>query len=316
MKHAALITVCAVMLTSTVLAQEPDTLNLIYPNTADTFYVGQTIDITWEGNCDSLADGTIIDFYWNFGISAEHVHGGASIPCTDKGFTWTITDSFIDSNQIDLPDANCLFEVSEYPGGQGSDKDMSRDYMMLAYDTIAPGTPGTPVTGEITDTSIALHWDAAQDNESGVTHYLVYRDEALIDTVDSTAYIDMGLSGNTSYSYTIAALDGGGNDGAMSSSVEATTNPVGVHARRSSQASQTSLSVSGSSRHGTLVFSKPATGLVSLYTLSGKKVFSSRVRNVRALRMPRNALSHGTYIVTIHNARTRFSGMITYAAGN
>ncbi|MCW1922902.1 malectin domain-containing carbohydrate-binding protein [Luteolibacter arcticus] len=89
-------------------------------------------------------------------------------------------------------------------------------------DTVAPGTPGSPVAANLTQTSVDLSWSASTDNEggSGVTGYHVFRripatqpvEEAqLIATVTGTSFADSGLAPATGYEYRVVAYDGANN---------------------------------------------------------------------------------------------------------
>ncbi|MCX9157983.1 alpha-amylase family glycosyl hydrolase [Niveibacterium sp. 24ML] len=73
-------------------------------------------------------------------------------------------------------------------------------------DIIPPTKPGTPVSGTVTATSVALTWTASTDNV-GVVGYKVFRNGAEIGTASSAAYTDTTVSASTSYSYTVQAYD-------------------------------------------------------------------------------------------------------------
>lgn len=92
-----------------------------------------------------------------------------------------------------------------------------------AFDEIAPGAPGQPVVGTVTRKSVALTWPAATDNV-GVVSYRVVRDGVVVASgVKDTSFEDAGLSPETSYSYTVRAVDAAGNVGPDSAAVVATT---------------------------------------------------------------------------------------------
>ncbi|MBE1582720.1 PHB depolymerase family esterase [Nonomuraea angiospora] len=91
----------------------------------------------------------------------------------------------------------------------------------FGLDQTGPAAPsGLSVTGT-TDTSASLTWYPV----SGAAGYNVYRNGTKINTsaVTSTAYTDTGLASGTSYSYTVAAVDGAGAVGSQSAAVNATT---------------------------------------------------------------------------------------------
>jgi poly(hydroxyalkanoate) depolymerase family esterase len=83
-----------------------------------------------------------------------------------------------------------------------------------------PAPTGLAVTGT-TDTSVSLSWTAV----SGAASYNVYRNGTKVNTsgVTGTSYSDTGLTASTTYSYTVAAVNGSGTVGAQSAAVDATT---------------------------------------------------------------------------------------------
>ncbi|MFI7468533.1 glycosyl hydrolase family 18 protein [Nonomuraea sp. NPDC049646] len=104
------------------------------------------------------------------------------------------------------PNVAALWKVS---GGGGSD-------------TTAPSVPGNLRSTGVTNTSVALAWDASTDNVA-VTGYEVYRGGTLVTTVTGTTYNDTGLTASTAYSYTVRARDAAGNRSANSNQISATT---------------------------------------------------------------------------------------------
>lgn len=83
-----------------------------------------------------------------------------------------------------------------------------------------PAPDGLAVTGT-TDTSASLSWNSV----SGAVGYNVYRDGAKVNTsaVTATTYTDTGLTANTTYSYTVTAVDSTGAESAPSATVSGTT---------------------------------------------------------------------------------------------
>src|SRR6185503_4067913 len=56
-----------------------------------------------------------------------------------------------------------------------------------------------------------------------VTGYRIFRGGTLISTSTTTSYSDTGLLANTTYTYTVSAIDGANNESAQSASAQATT---------------------------------------------------------------------------------------------
>jgi serine/threonine protein kinase/chitodextrinase len=96
---------------------------------------------------------------------------------------------------------------------------------LQAPDTSPPSTPaglGAIGTGPNT---IDVSWQAAHDNV-GVTKYQLFRDGTKVADVAGTSYTDQGLTADTSYSYTVRAVDAANNASAPSAPASAhTTSP-------------------------------------------------------------------------------------------
>jgi chitodextrinase len=81
-------------------------------------------------------------------------------------------------------------------------------------DTTAPTTPTGLVTTENLYNRVSLTWAAATDNV-GVTRYQVLRGTTVIAaSVTTLAFTDAAVAANTTYSYSVRAMDAAGNTGA------------------------------------------------------------------------------------------------------
>jgi chitodextrinase len=91
-------------------------------------------------------------------------------------------------------------------------------------DTVAPSAPGTPAESGTTAAKTTLTWAASTDNLA-VTGYDVYRNGTLAGTVSAptVAFTDSGLTGGTTYNYTVKARDAAGNVSAASAARSVTT---------------------------------------------------------------------------------------------
>lgn len=83
--------------------------------------------------------------------------------------------------------------------------------------TKLPAPTGLAVTGA-TSTSVSLSWNAV----SGAASYAVFRNGTQVKSTTTTSYTDTGLASGTSYSYTVAAVDGSGTVGTQSAAVTGT----------------------------------------------------------------------------------------------
>ncbi|RCH68963.1 esterase [Streptomyces sp. SDr-06] len=81
-----------------------------------------------------------------------------------------------------------------------------------------PAPTGLTVTG-VTDSSVSLSWSAVQ----GAADYAVYRDGTRITTLAALSVTDTGLAPGSRHTYTVAARDASGQEGARSAAVTVST---------------------------------------------------------------------------------------------
>jgi len=82
-------------------------------------------------------------------------------------------------------------------------------------DTIPPTQPRGLTGHGLTETSMELTWWPSQDNR-GIRHYVVRRNNVPVGTAKTTYFLDTGLSPNQVYNYTVAAVDSSGNESRQS----------------------------------------------------------------------------------------------------
>jgi glucose/arabinose dehydrogenase/chitodextrinase len=100
------------------------------------------------------------------------------------------------------------------------------ELLVLAPDAQAPTAPTGLQAAVVTARRVDLSWNAAADNR-GVTNYEIYRDGALLATTGAvTSYSDTTASPQTTYEYTVKALDEAGNRSPASNAASATTPSV------------------------------------------------------------------------------------------
>ena len=73
-------------------------------------------------------------------------------------------------------------------------------------DNQAPSVPSGLTVYKISPTQNDLSWTASTDNV-GVTGYKIFRNGSQVGTATETRYRDSGLTGNTSYGYTVSAYN-------------------------------------------------------------------------------------------------------------
>ncbi|RXZ84924.1 licheninase [Paenibacillaceae bacterium] len=92
----------------------------------------------------------------------------------------------------------------------------------LPKDEEQPTTP-TDVMGQaLSDSSIQLDWTASTDNVE-VAGYQIYRDGQKLTMADAPPFQDQGLASDTSFTYTVSAVDSSGNESTPSTEVTVTT---------------------------------------------------------------------------------------------
>ncbi|MBI3804674.1 MAG: fibronectin type III domain-containing protein [Nitrospirae bacterium] len=89
-------------------------------------------------------------------------------------------------------------------------------------EAVSPSVPASLTATAVSPSQINLSWNAPAD-AGGIQSYSIYRGGSLIGTSSVPRYADTGLSANTTYSYTVAAIDGAGNLSAQSAPSSATT---------------------------------------------------------------------------------------------
>jgi fibronectin type 3 domain-containing protein len=94
---------------------------------------------------------------------------------------------------------------------------------IVPVDTSAPSTPQNVITTAVGQNSIDLSWDSSVDNESGVTHYIIYRDTAQVGQSTTTVFADSNLADGTTYDYEISAVNGEGLESSLSAILSVAT---------------------------------------------------------------------------------------------
>jgi trimeric autotransporter adhesin len=100
--------------------------------------------------------------------------------------------------------------------------DSSNAVVANTPDVTPPSTPGPLAAQNVTSTTATISWVAATDNV-GVDHYNVFRDGVQIGTTGATTFNDSGLTQQTTYSYTVVAVDAANLASASSAPLSVTT---------------------------------------------------------------------------------------------
>ncbi|APU08863.1 endonuclease I [Cellulophaga lytica] len=112
---------------------------------------------------------------------------------------------------------NPAFATAIWGGPQAENR-----FNNTSSDTEAPTAPLNLSAANTTETETLLSWDAATDNV-GVTAYQIFNGTTLAGVVSGTSYLVTNLTAETTYTFTIKALDAAGNMSANSNTVTITT---------------------------------------------------------------------------------------------
>ena len=191
---------------STVSATTFDGTGPTTPTELTATAAGPTqIDLTWSPSEDPESG---IDSYTVFRDGAE---------------VGTTTETFFQDTGLD-PATTYEYTVSAV-NGDGLQSGLSEPASATTQDGSGPTAPTDLAAEPVSQTQIDLTWTASQDPESGVDRYNVYRDSAPIGSVVGTSFADSGLERNTTYVYSVSAVNGEGIEGERSESVSAKTFP-------------------------------------------------------------------------------------------
>ncbi|MFQ5963713.1 MAG: LamG-like jellyroll fold domain-containing protein [Candidatus Scalinduaceae bacterium] len=175
-------------------------------------------------------------------------------------------------------------------------------------DDTAPGIPQGLNASAVSESRIDITWQAADDPESGISKYTIYRDGVNVGQSITTSFSDTGLSEGTTYTYEVLAVNGAGLKSARSASVSATT------LADTTPPTITSVSASGNATEVTVVFSKPVEQTsaedASNYSIDNGIIVSgaSLGSDLKTVTLTTSLHSEGiTYTVTVNNIQDRAS---------
>ena len=118
-------------------------------------------------------------------------------------------------------------------------------------DETAPTAPSGLSASSVSESEISISWTAANDPESGINSYKIYRNGAFLATVSGLGFNDTGLNEATTYNYQVLAINGASLEGPKSNEASATTAADAV------APTIKSAGASGDPNKVTVVFSEP-----------------------------------------------------------
>jgi chitinase len=157
-----------------------------------------------------------------------------------------------------------------------------------------PGTPGTPVAGTVTNTSIALSWAASSGT---VTGYRIYEGSTVVSSPTGTSATITGLAVCSTHAYSVAAYNGAG-ESARSGTVTVTTTGCGTGV----PGAPTNLRVSAVTDTSIALAWNASTGTVTGYRVYEGTALRTTVTGLTATLTGLVACSNHTYTVRAYNA--------------
>lgn len=173
-------------------------------NLRTTAQTDTTISLAWDVATD------------NVGVSGYDLYRGSTLITSTVGTTFTDTGLSVD--------APYSYRIRAHDdSGNNSAQSSPHDTETLP-DAVLPLTPTNLTATSKTTTSISLAWDASTD-DVGVTGYRLYRGNSLIASPTGLTYTDNSRTYNTTYTYSISAVDAAGNESVKSALYSVSTLP-------------------------------------------------------------------------------------------
>jgi chitodextrinase len=175
-----------------------------------------SVQLSWTGSSDSGGSGLA-------GYKVYRQQGsGANLPVGTVGPGVT---SFTD--QPLTPSTSLNYTVVAYDNSENhssASNTVSTTTAASSGDTTPPSVPSNVTGYGASGSTIQLNWNSSTDTGgSGMGSYRVYRNGSLVGSPTPNSFLDTGLSSNTSYSYTVAAVDNAGNISAASNAISVAT---------------------------------------------------------------------------------------------
>ena len=161
------------------------------------------VDVSWVANGgDYDADGYRV---LRDGVVVSPFLGGAA---TSSWSDTTVVNDTTYGYTVQTHDTSGNWSASSSPVASATPTDLT-----------APAAPANVVGGR-GDERAGLSWDA--NAEPDLASYRVLRDGVEVASVTATSYLDLGLTNDVTYTYTVVAVDTHGNRSAPSASVSVT----------------------------------------------------------------------------------------------
>jgi chitodextrinase len=156
-----------------------------------------------DAGASSDTDGSIAAYSWNFGDGTAAKSGATTSHTYSTPGAYTVTLTVTDN----------------------AGKQSVTTTRITAQDITAPSTPANPTVMDNTGGMVRITWAGSTD-DVGVTGYDVYRDGVKIARSTDNIHTDNTVVTDTTYTYTVRAVDAAGNVSAPSGSLTVKSLPV------------------------------------------------------------------------------------------
>lgn len=162
------------------------------------------ISLSWTASTD------------NTGVTGYNVYRNGAKVATVTGAAYS------DTNLSPKTAYSYYVEAYDAAGNISKTSSVVTTSTQASPDTTAPSKPAGLTATAKSPTQVDLSWSASTDN-TGITGYLVLRNNAVIANTTATTYSDTTTVANTSYTYTVEAKDAAGNVSVMSAAATVKT---------------------------------------------------------------------------------------------
>ncbi|RZS92199.1 fibronectin type III domain-containing protein [Aquimarina brevivitae] len=185
----------------------PDTPDTEAPTPPTNLSASNTTDVSTSLSWDAASD--------NIGVTGYDVYQDGTVIAT-------VTNTSLDVNGLTPDTSYDYFVIATDAAGNESAASNTITITTDAPDTQAPSAPTNLSASNTTANTTDLTWDAATDN-IGVSEYRILQDGIVVNTTASTAVTITDLAPETTYSFTVVAVDAAGNISPASNVVSVTT---------------------------------------------------------------------------------------------
>jgi len=180
--------------------------------------------------------------------------------------------------------------------------------MITGRDSSPPSVPTNLTATAQNESQINLAWQPAEDHETGISFYNIWRDGVALGSSPTASYQDTHLTENTTYTYQVTAVNGMGMESGKSSPQSARTLPD------TTPPTITSVTASGDPTSVNVIFSesveKASATNVANYSIDNGIIVetASLASDLKTVSLTTSSHSEGiSYVITVNNIKDRAS---------